>query len=85
MTFYYYDSAYLSAVSVMTATISEVELFLDMSGNGMIDGYYNPETGYFIVGDGDVSLGFLDPGMNYNELYFQPAQAGGRHIRPSTS
>ena len=74
MTFYYYDSAYLSAVSVMTATISEVELFLDMSGNGMIDGYYNPDTGYFIVGDGDVSLGFLDPGMNYNELYFQPVK-----------
>lgn len=74
MTFYYYDSAYLSAVSVMTATISEVELFLDMSGNGMIDGYYNTETGYFIVGDGDVSLGFLDPGMSYNELYFQPVK-----------
>lgn len=74
MTFYYYDSAYLSAVSVMTATISEVELFLDMSGNGMIDGYYNPDTGYFIVGDGDVSLGFLEPGMNYNELYFQPVR-----------
>lgn len=74
MTFYYYDSAYLSAVSVMTATISEVELFLDMSGNGKIDGYYNPDTGYFIVGDGDVSLGFLDPGMNYNELYFQPVR-----------
>ena len=74
MTFYYYDAAYLSAVSVMTATISEVELFLDMSGNGMIDGYYNPDTGYFIVSDGDVSLGFLDPGMNYNELYFQPVR-----------
>lgn len=74
MTFYYYDSAYLSAVSVMTATISEVELFLDANGNGMIDGYYNPDTGYFIVGDGDVSLGFLDPGMNYNELYFQPVR-----------
>lgn len=76
MTFYYYDSEYLSAVSVMTATISEVELFLDMSGNGMIDGYYNTETGYFIVDENseDISLGFLDPGMSYNELYFQPVQ-----------
>ncbi|WP_294550718.1 S-layer homology domain-containing protein [uncultured Pseudoflavonifractor sp.] len=76
MTFYYYDSAYLSAVSVMTATISEVELFLDMSGNGMIDGYYNTETGYFIVDENseDISLGFLDPGMSYNELYFQPVK-----------
>ena len=76
MTFYYYDSAYLSAVSVMTAAIAEVELFLDMSGNGKIDGYYNTETGYFIERDGDVSLGFLDPGMNYNELYFQPVPLG---------
>ena len=78
MTFYYYDSEYLSAVSVMTAAIAEVELFLDMSGNGMIDGYYNTETGYFIVDENseDISLGFLDPGMSYNELYFQPVPLG---------
>ncbi|MEQ2444048.1 S-layer homology domain-containing protein [Pseudoflavonifractor sp. CLA-AP-H29] len=76
MAFYYYDSEYLSAVSVMTAAISEVELFLDMSGNGMIDGYYNADTGYFILDEdsGDISLGFLDPGMSYNELYFQPVK-----------
>lgn len=74
MTFYYYDSAYLSSVSTMVASISDVELFLDANGNGMIDGYYNKETGYFIPEEGDVSLGFLDPDLSYNELYFQPVK-----------
>ena len=42
----------------------------------MIDGYYNTETGYFILDENseDISLGFLDPGMSYNELYFQPVK-----------
>ena len=80
MTFYYYDSAYLSSVSTMVASISDVELFLDANGDGMINGYYDEDTGYFVLEEDtegntlDVSLGFLDPGMSYNELYFQPVE-----------
>ena len=80
MTFYYYDSAYLSSVSTMVASISDVELFLDANGDGMINGYYDEVTGYFVLEEDtegntlDVSLGFLDPGLSYNELYFQPVE-----------
>lgn len=74
MTFYYYDAQYLSATSVMGADISEVELFLDGNANGKIDGYYDANTGYFIVDEasGDQSFGFLDPDTDYNETIFTP-------------
>ena len=74
MTFYYYDSEYLSSTSIMTATISGIELFLDGDANGKIDGYYNAETGYFILDkdSDDQSLGFLDPDTDYNEYLFTP-------------
>ncbi len=74
MTFYYYDAQYLSATSVMAADISEVELFLDGNANGKIDGYYDANTGYFIVDEasGDQSFGFLDPDTDYNETLFTP-------------
>ena len=74
MTFYYYDSEYLSSTSIMTATISGIELFLDGDANGKIDGHYNAETGYFILDENsdDQSLGFLDPDTDYNEYLFTP-------------
>jgi len=91
ITFRYYAQEYAAADSVMTTDISQVALCLDANGNGRIDGYYNRETGYFVLTDADGGdtgamdemVMFLEEGVDYDESMFAPAvyldNLGTRH------
>ena len=80
MIFRYYQKDYLTAKSTMNAHVSQTALFLDGNGNGRIDGYFNKETGYFVVdtsvkdeyGNTDEFLYYLDPDTDYDESIFAP-------------
>ena len=76
LTFRYYHRDYLSATSVMSASISSVGLYWDGDGNEKIDGDYNPNTGYFEIDSGsdDEFVMFLEPGTDYTETIFNCAE-----------
>ncbi len=73
-TFRYYHRDFLSASSIMTADVNSIGLYLDVNGNGRIDGYYDMLTGYFRLDEGteDQFIMFLDKNMDYDESLFAP-------------
>ncbi len=70
--FDYYHRDALSIPTTMKATITATALYYDGNGNGQIDGYYNTQTGYFVVDEssGDRNLGFTEG--EFDETNFQP-------------
>jgi len=76
--FRYYDKNYITAKNNMTTSIAQTALYLDANGNGRIDGYFNKETGYFILdkdnngNEIDQFILFLDPDTDYDESIFAP-------------
>ncbi|MBQ9886314.1 MAG: hypothetical protein IJM37_05590 [Lachnospiraceae bacterium] len=72
LSFIYYNKDYLSASSIMSASIDSVGLYWDGDANGRIDGKYDTKTGYFIIDEGsrDEFLMFLDPNKEYTETLF---------------
>jgi hypothetical protein len=78
LTFRYYDKDYLTAASVMRASISDIGIYLDRNMNGQIDGFYNKSTGYFVLDkdDGgepiDEFILFMEDGKDYDESLFTP-------------
>lgn len=61
--FYYYNKDYLEVQSLMHASLSAAELYLDVNQNGKID----PQAG-------DLYVGELDPEKTYPEDSFAPLQ-----------
>lgn len=76
--FRYYDKNYITAINNMTTSIAQTALYLDANGNGRIDGYFNKETGYFILDKDnngnniDQFIFYLDPNTDYDEGIFAP-------------
>ncbi len=72
LSFKYYNKDYLTAQSVMTASISDVCVYLDGNGNGKLDGYFDKDLKVFIVDDSqDQTIGYFKPGV-YEEAMFAP-------------
>ncbi len=76
--FRYYEKNYITAANDMTTSISQTGLYLDKNGNGRIDGYFNMQTGYFILDkdnkgdDIDEFIYFLNKDTDYDESVFAP-------------
>ncbi len=70
VTFRFYDREYQDEVSDCNVLISHTELFYDADGNGKIDGYFDEETGYFIVDakSRDYSLGMITEDFNEEKI-----------------
>ncbi len=85
--FIYYHKDYLTSESIMTTTIDQVAVYLDKNGNGQIDGYYNRETGYFVLEQGedgtdlDEFMFFLESGVDYDESIFAPVKIGDKYCQ----
>ena len=84
LVFYFYDSTCLSNQTDMSITISDTYLYFDVNGNGVIDGYFDESTGYFILqpdenGVYDLNLGIISG--SFDEKTFQPIvdKDGGVH------
>ena len=75
-TFRYYNAAYLTAVSVMRATINYVAVYWDGNANGRIDGHYDESIGYFVLDEGteDELVEYLDPEKKLEESLFAPVE-----------
>ncbi len=72
LSFKYYNKDYLTSQSVMTASISDVCVYLDANGNGKLDGYFDKDLKVFIVDDTkDQTVGYFKPGL-YEESMFAP-------------
>lgn len=76
LTFRYYQKDYAKVDSVMTTSIDRTALYLDANTNGQIDGYFNTETGYFVLtevdGVSDKLVMYLEDGVDYDESIFAP-------------
>lgn len=72
LTFYYYNKDTLSLAKTMSVTISDTALYYDGDGNGKIDGYYDEDSGYFVLDENsdDVALGFVSG--EFDESIFTP-------------
>ncbi len=70
--FYYHSADTLTMPKVMTASILETALYYDTNGNGQIDGYFDTNTGYFVLdeGSGDLLMGYING--EFDETTFQP-------------
>ncbi len=85
LVFYFYDSTCLSNQTDMSITISDTYLYFDVNGNGVIDGYFDEETGYFVLdkdengNEIDLNLGIISG--SFDEKTFQPIvdKDGGVH------
>ncbi len=75
-TFRYYNAAYLTAISVMRASINYVAVYWDGNANGKIDGRYDPNTGYFVLDEDteDELVKYLDDGEKLEETLFSPVE-----------
>ena len=73
--FFYYNEEFLTAQRPMKAVIDATAIYLDNSGNGKIDGYYDEDKGIFIIeednGVKDTFVCFMDDG-DYEETTFSP-------------
>lgn len=74
--FFYYHKNYLATESPMTSRIDRIGVYLDGNGNGRIDGYFNEETGYFVLDadTDDTFIMFLEDGTDYDESIFTPVK-----------
>ena len=76
LTFRYYQEDYAKVDGVMTTSIDRTALYLDVNANGRIDGYFNTETGYFVLteagGVSDKLVMYLEDGVDYDESIFAP-------------
>lgn len=81
LTFYYYHKDFLISESLMVPTIDRMGLYMDVNGNGRIDGWFNRETGYFVLDEssGDQFFAFLEEGKDYDESYFEPVMIDGQY------
>ncbi|MCR5303575.1 MAG: hypothetical protein K6E33_03355, partial [Lachnospiraceae bacterium] len=79
VSFSYYKKEYLSMPSIMEASISRVEIYLDGNGDGKINGSYNANTGYFVLDEGteDTFEFYMEEGGSYDESMFQPVELEG--------
>ena len=75
MRFLYYQKSFLSATSVMRASIDSVAVYWDGDNNGRIDGAINKETGTFEIAPGsdDGLVLYLEPNTDYSETLFRYA------------
>lgn len=73
--FYYYHEDFLTAQRPMQLTIDTTAIYYDRNGNGQIDGYYNTESGVFILtevnGVTDELVSYVDNG-DFEETQFEP-------------
>lgn len=81
--FLYYHKDFLTSESIMTPTIDRMALYLDANGNGRIDGYFNEETGYFVLDENttDQFIMFLEDGVDYDESIFAPVKINGKYCQ----
>lgn len=73
--FYYYHEDFLTAQRPMQLTIDTTAIYYDRNGNGQIDGYYDSESGVFILTDVngviDELITYVDGG-DFEETQFAP-------------
>ncbi len=73
--FYYYHVDYLTAQRPMQLTIDTTAIYFDKNGNGQLDGYFNSETGVFVLtevnGVADELVTYVDGG-DFEETQFAP-------------
>ena len=78
LNFLYYSEDYLSVESAMRVNIDGAALYLDVNGNGRIDGYWDSANGIFVLDtdeNGDTVDQFLyrlDEDTEYDERIFAP-------------
>ncbi len=73
LSFKYYNKDYLTSLSVMTAGISDICVYLDANGNGKLDGHFDEDLKVFVVDEAqDRKIGYFKPGT-YEESMFAPA------------
>lgn len=78
LSFLYYAPEFITAENDMRMSISHIERYFDMNGNGKLDGYYDAGTGLFILeevnGVKDVLVDVIEE-KDYTITNFEPVYA----------
>ena len=71
ITFYYYDSEYVTSQNTMVASIARVDRYIDLNDDGVVEGTIDPDTGAFVP-DPDSEKEYVEgAGDNTDATYYQ--------------